>query len=216
MQQATTLKKRIMTCQAEITRLNGERERCTAAIEAGEQDFPALDDLRHRRDRELAQAFIDQRKPNVDGLDKEIVAAERAPAREQASAARGAVNLINDRLAEQRTALAAARAELTTVVIEEVSRRRADAQSRFNGIVESLRSPLAELRALDSVTGTLRGVHVALPQSEQLVRSLLDDGIRVVNETGIRPPAWLRGISSEATEPYAALADEFRALGLEI
>lgn len=214
--QAKALTKQIAACQTEITRLEGECERCNAAIAAGEQHFPALDDLIQRRDYELAQAFIEQRKPNVAEIDKQVAAAERAPAREQASAARGAVNLINDRLTEQRTALAAARAELTAVVVEEVSRRRADAQSRFNGIVESLRGPLAELRALDSMAGTLRGVNVALPQSEQLARALLDDGLRIVNETGIRPPSWLRTIHSEAGEPYAALAAELKALGLDI
>ncbi len=210
------LTKQITAIQAEITRLEVDLDRCEAAITAGEQHFPAVDDLYQRRAREQAQAFIEQRKPNVDGLDKEINAAERAPAREQASAARGAANLINDQLAEQRTALAAARAELTTIVIEEVSRRGADAQSRFNGIVESLRGPLAELRAIDSMAGRLRGVHVALPQSEQLVRALLDEGLRVVNEKGIWPPAWLRTISSESADPYIALVNEFLAMGLDI
>ena len=216
MQQVKALTKQIKTCQTEIARLEGERERCKAAIAGGAQDFSGLDDLRQRRAYECAQAFIEQREPNVAEIDKEIAALERPLAWEQANAARGAVNLINDRLAEQRTTLAAARAELTTIVIEEVSRRRADAQSRFNGIVESLRGPLAELRAIDSMAGTLRGVHVALPQSEQLARALLDDGLRVVNETGIRPPSWLRTIHSEAGEPYAALAAELKELGLNI
>jgi len=218
MQQTQALKKRITACRVEITRLEGERERCKAAIANSEYDPTALDGLRQRRAHECAQAFIEQRKANVVEIDREIAVAEkiRAPQEEYVSAAIGAVNVIDEQLRNLRTELAAASAELTNVLLADVSRRRADAQSRFNGLVESLRGPLSDLRALDSMAGTLRGVHTALPQSEQLVRALLEDGLRVVNETGIRAPAWLRGISGEATEPYAALATEFRGFGLEI
>ncbi|MFM0210477.1 hypothetical protein PQQ96_24030, partial [Paraburkholderia sediminicola] len=77
MQPVKALSKQIAAAQAEVSRLKGERERCNAAIAASEFDPTALDDLRRRRAHENAQAFIEQRKPDVAELDKEIAAAEK-------------------------------------------------------------------------------------------------------------------------------------------
>jgi hypothetical protein len=208
------LTKQITACQAEITRLEGERERCNAAIAAGEQDSTVLDDLRNRRDRELAQAFIEQRKPNVAELDKEILAAERAPAREQATAARGAVSLIEERLAGQRAELVKARTALKAVIEEDIGQRHAKARETFNAAVDALRVPLAELRALDSVTATMHGTGSRFSASQQMLEALAEEGLRIFTSRGLGGPDWLRNLGS--TEVYESLVTEFRAAGLDI
>jgi hypothetical protein len=210
------LTKQIAACQAEIARLEGERERYNAAIARSEYDPTALDDLRRRRAHECAEAFIEQRKANVVELDKEIAAAEkvRAPSMEQASAAIGAVNLINERCGELKTELVKARTALKAVIEEDIGQRHAKARETFNAAVDALRVPLAELRALDSVTATMHGTGSRFSASQQMLDALAEEGLRIFTPRGLGGPDWLRNLGS--TEVYESLVTEFRAAGLDI
>ena len=112
--QQEILTEQITACLAEITRLDGERERCIASLVGAFHYSPALDDLRRLLEYENALAFIERRTPNVGELEKEIAALEKVLGVEQASAAHGAINHINELCRVLRIELAALRAKLTT------------------------------------------------------------------------------------------------------
>ena len=210
------LTKQILACQSEITRLEGDRERCNAAIADGEQHAAALDTLRQRRVDESAQAFVEQRKANLVEIDKEIAAAEkvRAASAEQAAAARGAVNIIEQRLADQHAELATARSALKSIVHELINQRATKAREEFNAAVDALRDKLAEVSALDSMAATLRGVVSQHSASQLMVDCLRDEGLKIFTARGPWAPGWLHTFS--ASVEYESLATEFRGAGLDI
>lgn len=216
MQQAKALTKQITSCQAEVVRLEGERERCNAAIAAGEQHATALENLRGRRADEVAKAFVEHREPSVAALDKELSATQKIhdSAGAQATAARDAVRIIEQRIAEQRSELARARTALRSIVDEEINRRGAAARESFNEAVSVLRDKLAEVSALDSMAATLRGTVNRYSGSQLMINALRDEGLKIFTPKGPWAPGWLHTFS--AASNYESLATEFRAMGLDI
>jgi chromosome segregation ATPase len=216
--QAHALSKKITECTSEIARLEAERERCNAAIESANQHDASIADLTERRAREVSTAFIENRDAIVAPIDKEIASAEKlgAAARDHGAAARGALTEIDRRCAELRSELPPARKALTALVMEQLGARRVAAQERFNGAVDELRPLLIELRALDAVICTVRGIHSALPGSVQLIDALLEEGLTVWGSGKLYRPGWLRSIGTDAQASHADLVAEFKLLGLDI
>jgi hypothetical protein len=217
MQQTKALTKQIATYVSEDARLESDTDRCNAAIKAADEHNGRLIGLQQQKADEIAQAFVDQRSADIAEIDKEIAVVEKmsATARDHGEAARNGVAVIEQRHSVLGTELAAARSALKAVILEEVQRRRLAASEKYKTAVDALREPLAELRGLDSVS-CLINQRYGTTASERLVGCLADEGLRVPVEGVMRKPAWLPTIDADARENYAALANEFRTMGLDI
>lgn len=217
MQQTKALTKQITTCVSELARLESDTDRCNAAIKAADEHNCRLSGLQKQKADETAAAFVDKRSADTTAIDQEIAVVEKmsATARDHGEAARNGLAVVEQRRSVLGSELAAARSALKAMILEEVQRRRLAASEKYKAAVDALREPLAELRGLDSVSNLIHQRH-GTTMSERLVDCLVDEGLRVPMDGMMRKPAWLPIIGAAARENYAALADEFRAMGLDI
>ena len=217
MQNAKQLSKTITTHQKELDRLTADIDRCTAAIAAVDEAESHVTAARQRRDAEAADAFLAKRDPNPSfGAELDRAEQQAESLRSSANAARGALAVVEQRCAELRAEIAAAREELTAVMLEDVAQRRAKAQAAFNEAVDALRGPLEEMSAFDSIKRRLTGNYSPFTGSAMLLDALKGEGLRVWTERGLQGPAWMGAIAQGSSEKSQALADELRAAGLDI
>lgn len=213
MKRTNELSARIHAAKSELDRLTSEIDRCNAAINAADEPAAQLQQLQKQRSTEIARAFVESRTPDLAAIDNLIRVADEsgARAREQGEAAREALQFIEQRRGELEDELATARKELTAVVLEDLTARRVKAQEAFNAAINAASEPFGTLLALNAMERRLRD---SPPSPWTLLDAVKERGICVFGERGLQSPDWFA--PGRSNESYLALADEFRAVGLEV
>jgi hypothetical protein len=133
--------------------LRAQLERCSQAIEAGNQHAQRLDELRQKRAEAEAQSFLDGKPADLKSIDTEIAALDKQTEvdRRTASAADTAANLLKPQIDAAQELVAAAAQELKKAIAESMTSTFTEAEQDYQNAVELIKAALAKMNASASI-----------------------------------------------------------------
>jgi hypothetical protein len=113
-----------------------------------------IEELKRRRNEEMAQAFVDKREPNIAQLSDEITVAEteNTQVMENGRTAQIAIELIEKRSSGLQNQISTLDVQRTELAVSELERQREAAIDRYVQIVASLGPVIADFVAADRMT----------------------------------------------------------------
>lgn len=215
--------------EQERTAILADIERARSAARKAEQLEAELAALSQQRAQRKAEGFISRKSVDLADLDKQLDDLERASrlAREDGVAAALAIDLLQNRLAEIGTAVAAAGEQRLALVLSSLVDRREKAIDRYIKALIDLGPIVAEAAAVDHTLQRL-GHHVNATGSWLLKKLRSDDCLPVPYARHVErqnaplglvildaPIPWLRDLAL-GDKDHAAMIAELQEAGIDL